>query len=91
MTLTTNLRSGNQIPSGETLIVTVPEAEVIAGGIYQNNFPVIIDQSSVTLNFKLKKGWLRKNLPVGIYQLRIWFFDYNTMKGGGYRQDFRIT
>lgn len=82
---------GNGIYQGSTLTVSISGAEVIAGGIYQNNFPVLIDQGKDTLSFKLRKGWLRRALPKGRYVLKLWYYDYDTQKGGGIRDEFDIV
>jgi len=94
--------SGNSIKQNSELIVRVNGAEAVTGEIRQNGSPIIIDQSSSrdednnaeTVNFVLKRrrwrGLRKDTLPPGDYELRIWWWDNDTMSGGGFQDVFRI-
>ena len=99
--------AGNGIKEGSELIVRVKGAEVVTGQIRDvKNRIITIDQShskdedndAETINMKLKRrgrGWgiFRRNynLPAGKYVLIVWYFDYDTMKGGSYTDKFLIA
>lgn len=95
---------GNGIKQGSELIVKVHGAEVVTGQIrHPTNGPIIIDQShsrdednnTETVNFLLKRrrwmGMKKDILPPGKYVLRIWYWDNDTMKGGGFEDEFEIV
>ena len=96
--------AGNGIKEGSELIVRVKGAEVVTGQIRDvKNRIITIDQShskdedndAETINLKLKRRrWLglkNDNLPAGKYVLIVWYFDYDTMKGGSYTDKFLIA
>lgn len=96
--------AGNGIREGSELLVTVKGAEVVTGQIRDNGNRIItIDQShehdednnAETINLKLKRrrwrGLKRENLKPGKYVLIVWYFDYDTMKGGSYTDKFLIV
>lgn len=99
-------RDGNGIPQGEELIVRVRGAEVVTGRLYdpKTKKTYQIDQShkndedkdEETTNFSLKSklhpGASAPNyhLPWGEYVLLTWWFDYDTMRGGTYKDKFVI-
>lgn len=96
--------AGNGIKEGSELLVKVKGAEVVTGQIRDSRNRILtIDQShsndedknAETINMKLKKrGWLgikNDNLPPGKYLLIVWYFDYDTMKGGSYTDKFLIV
>lgn len=95
---------GNGIKEGSELLVKVKGAEVVTGQIRDvKNRIITIDQShsrdednnAETINLKLKRRrWLglkNDNLPSGKYLLIVWYFDYDTMKGGSYTDKFLIV
>ena len=82
---------GNGIIAGNTIEVSVDEAGHISGGIYQNNFPVTINQvMGDKISFKTKRGYFGRKLPKGTYMLKIRgnFPDY---RGFGYDDEFEIV
>lgn len=94
---------GNGIAQGSELIVRVTGAEVVTGQIrHPNHGPITIDQShskdedndAETINLKMKRRrWLglkKDDLPKGKYELRVWYWDNDTMTGGGFRDFFEI-
>ncbi len=99
--------AGNGIREGFELHVKVVGAEVVTGQIRDAaNRIITIDQSHLkdedndasTINMKLKRkgrGWgifkRKYNLSPGKYVLIVWYFDYDTMKGGSYTDKFLIV
>lgn len=96
--------AGNGIKAGSELHVKVVGAEVVTGQIRDNSNRIItIDQShskdedndAQTINMKLKRkrwhGLKKDNLRPGKYTLIVWYFDYDTMKGGSYTDKFLIV
>lgn len=97
---------GNGISQGQELIIRVKGAEVVTGKLYDplTNRTYQIDQSHAndedkdaeTTNFSLKSKLHPKSLspdyylPVGEYVLLTWWFDYDTMRGGMFKDKFRI-
>lgn len=96
--------AGNGIKEGSELLVRVRGAEVVTGQIRNSKNEIItIDQSHSkdedndveTINMKLKSkrwgGLIKSNLPSGKYVLIVWYFDYDTMQGGSYTDEFNIV
>ena len=95
---------GNSIPEGSELVVKVHGAEVVTAQVrHPKNGPVIIGQShkadkdrkldTVHLLLKRKRwmGMKKDTLPVGKYVLRVWYWDNDTMTGGGFEDEFEIV
>ncbi len=82
---------GNGILAGHEIVVTCKDADHISGGIYQNNFPVVINQvMGDVIKFKTKRGYFGRKLPKGTYLLRI-RGNYADYRGFGYDDEFEIV
>jgi len=92
---------GNGIKTGTELIVKIRGAEVVTGKISHKGRLLMIDQSHAndedkdasTINFKLKHRKykiLKYNLPLGEYELHLWFYDKDSGERGLYRDKFQI-
>jgi hypothetical protein len=102
----TKYPGGNGIKFGEELIVRIVGAEVVTGRIFDvvNRKTYQIDQShakdedndaettNFTMKTKIHPDALPPDyfLPPGEYMLLTWWFDYDTMRGGTYRDKFDI-
>lgn len=93
---------GNGIKTGAELLIKIRGAKVVTGKISHNGQLLIINQShskdkdndASTINFKLKHRRFRLfnyNLPLGTYELHIWFFDKDTGERGMYKDKFEIV
>lgn len=93
---------GNGIKTGTELLVRIRGAETVTGKLSYKGQLLMIDQShasdedndSETINFKLKHRRFRMfkyNLPLGTYELHIWFYDEDSGERGLYRDKFEIT
>ena len=94
-------RNGNGIKTGTELLVRIRGAEVVTGKISHKGQLLIIDQShdndedkdASTINFKLKHRRFKifkYNLPLGEYELHLWFYDQDSGERGLYRDKFVI-
>ncbi len=94
-------RHGNGIKTGTKLTIKVRSAEVITAKISHNGQLLIINQShskdedndGSTISIKLKHRRFRLfnyNLPLGTYELHIWFYDEDSGERGLYRDKFEI-
>lgn len=92
---------GNAIKTGTELLVRVKGAETVTGKLSYKGQLLIIDQShdkdedndAETINFKLKHRRFRMfnyKLPLGTYELHIWFYDKDSGERGLYRDRFEI-
>lgn len=93
---------GNGIKTGTELLVKIRGAEVVTGKISYNGQLLMIDQSSKfdedkdasTINFKLKHRRFKifnYNLPLGTYELHLWFYDRDSGERGLYKDRFEIV
>ncbi len=93
---------GNGIKTGTELLVKVPIAESVTGKLSYKGQLIMIDQShskdedndASTINFKLKHRRFRlfkSNLPLGEYELHIWFWDRDSEERGLYKDKFQIV
>jgi len=92
---------GNGIKTGTKLLVRIRGAETVTGKISYKGQLLMIDQShandedkdSSTINFKLKHRRFRLfnyNLPLGEYELHLWFYNKDSGERGLYRDKFEI-
>lgn len=92
---------GNGIKTGTKLLVRIRGAEVVTGKISHKGQLLLIDQSHAndedkdasTINFKLKHRRFKifkYNLPLGEYELHLWFYDQDSGERGLYRDKFEI-
>ena len=93
---------GNGIKTGTELLVRVKGAETVTGKLSYKVALLMIDQSHAndedkdaeTINFKLKHRRFRMfkyNLPLGTYELHIWFYDEDSGERGLYKDEFQIN
>ena len=92
---------GNGIKTGTELLVRVKGAEIVTGKISFRGKLLMIDQSykrdedndAETINFKLKHRRykiFKYNLPLGTYELHLWFYDEDSGERGLYRDKFEV-
>jgi len=95
-------RYGNGIKTGTELLVRIRGAETVTGKLSYKGQLLMIDQShsrdedndGETINFKLKHRRFRLfnyNLPLGTYELHLWFWNKATGERGLYRDRFQIV
>lgn len=95
-------RYGNGIKTGTKLIIKVKNAKVITAKLSHKGQLLIINQShskdedndASTISIKLKHRRFRLfnyNLPLGQYELHIWFYDQDSGERGLYRDKFEIV
>lgn len=92
---------GNGIKTGTELLVRIRGAETVTGKISYKGQLLMIDQShsrdedkdAETINFKLKHRRFKifkYNLPLGVYELHLWFYNKTSGERGLYRDKFQI-
>lgn len=95
-------RYGNGIKTGQVLKIKVPIAESITAKLSYKGQLLIINQSHAkdedndasTTFIKLKHRRFRifnYNLPLGEYELHIWFWDRDSGERGLYKEKFQIV
>ena len=92
---------GNTAQHGKELIIRVKHAEAVTGQIrnernqvqqVDQSFDLDEDNDAETINFSLKRrGWFGSKLPEGNYTLIVWWWDRDTGKAGGFKDQFQIA
>lgn len=93
---------GNGIKTGTELKVRIKGAGTVTGKISYKGQLLMIDQShnkdedndAETINFKLKHRRFKifkYNLPLGTYELHLWFHNPETLERGLYRDKFQVV